>query len=97
MKVHPVNIEKALELSPLIKQAAVFGSGMPFLTAVIVSDEKNNTELRNEIKKINSNLNVHSQIKGFIITHEGFSNKNGFITSNLKLDRKKSMNIINNN
>ncbi|WP_297425310.1 AMP-binding protein [Clostridium sp.] len=90
-KVHPGIVENEFSNGNYIKQAAVFGEGESFLTAVIVKNDNNVAleNIENEIKKINKKLPDHAKIKRFVIAKEDFNISNKMISNSMKLNRTK--------
>ena len=98
--ISPVKVETALTNSSLIDQSLVYGDNKPYLVALLVLNPEiniNETNLSNEIEKINKNLSKIEKIKKFFIIKEKFSIENGLMTPTLKLKRYKIINIYKNN
>jgi len=88
-KTHPHTIEEKLNASPQIKQSMVFGENKPYLTALIVTDCTDHSEIEEEIKRINKQLPNALYIKDFHITNVEFKKENGQLTEIMKLNRRK--------
>lgn len=92
IKVHPELIESQINECPIVDRTVVFGSGLPYLVALISIREKLSSAVESQIKrhidKINANLPTPSRIVRYFVTTEQFTRENGFLTRNLKLDRR---------
>ncbi len=98
--ISPVKVETALTNSSLIDQSLVYGDNKPYLVALLVLNPEiniNETNLSDEIEKINKNLSKIEKIKKFFVIKEKFSIENGMMTPTLKLKRYKIINIYKNN
>ncbi len=91
--ISPIKIENELINSDIIDQAIVYGDNKPYLVALLVlSDEKkssSDSEIQQEIKKINNKLSKIENIKKYFTINEKFSIENGMLTPTLKLKRFK--------
>lgn len=76
--VSPEWIESLLSASPLITQAAVFGEGKAFSTAVIVSN--NPQSIPHIIQSVNHQLPDYARIGAHVIATEPFSLSNNQLT-----------------
>lgn len=86
--VSPEWVERELTLSPLIKQAAVFGEAKPFNVAIIVTgQEVNIAALDNEIQRINQTLPDYARVGQYLLSEAPFSLANGQLTANGRLRR----------
>jgi long-subunit acyl-CoA synthetase (AMP-forming) len=86
--VSPEWVERELTLSPLIKQAAVFGEAKPFNVAVIVANANANiSNIDLEIAKINTLLPDYARVSKYLLADEAFSLHNNFLTANGRLRR----------
>jgi long-chain acyl-CoA synthetase len=98
--ITPERLETALASHPLIKDAAVFGDGKPFVVAVLnvdpdrvaqlgpgaVGDELVNM-LQPAVDDINRRLAVFERVRKFVLASEDFSAENGELTVTLKKRR----------
>ena len=94
--ISPVKIENDLTKIEFIEQALVYGDNKPYLVALLVVSNNNNS-LKNkiildEIEKININLSKIEKIKKFFTIKEQFTIENGMMTPTLKLKRYKIIN-----
>lgn len=91
-KTHPETLEALIDRCAEIERAVVFGNGMPYLVALISIQEPRTerTEeiIRKSIEQLNTELTPAGRIAKFVITTEQFTRDNGFLTRNLKLDRR---------
>ena len=91
--ISPIKIENELVNSEFIDQAVVYGDNKPYLVALLVLNEdkkkSSDSEIKNEIEKINKNLTKIEKIKKFIIADDKFSIENGMLTPTLKLKKYK--------
>ena len=98
--ISPVKVETALTNSSLIDQSLVYGDNKPYLVALLVLNPEiniNDTNLSDEIEKINKNLSKIEKIKKYFVVKEKFSIENGMMTPTLKLKRYKIINIYKSN
>ena len=99
--ISPLKIENELVNSEIIDQAIVYGDNKPYLVALLVlNDEKkssNDSEIQQEIKKINNKLSKIENIKKYFTINEKFSIENGMLTPTLKLKRFKIIQKYKNN
>ena len=98
--ISPVKVETALTNSSFIDQSLVYGDNKPYLVALLVLNPEiniNDTNLSDEIEKINKNLSKIEKIKKYFVIKEKFSIENGMMTPTLKLKRYKIINIYKNN
>ncbi|MEZ0317861.1 MAG: AMP-binding protein, partial [Methylophilaceae bacterium] len=92
--VAPEWVERELNLSPLINQAAVFGEARPWNTAVIVpaKDAQGNIaqieEIDEAIAQINADLPDYARVTSWIFAESIFSLHNGQLTANGRLKRE---------
>lgn len=91
-KTHPETLEALIDRCPEIERAVVFGNGMPYLVALISIQEPRSNRVEAIIKKhieqLNAELTPAGRIAKFVITTDQFTRDNGFLTRNLKLDRR---------
>jgi acyl transferase domain-containing protein/long-subunit acyl-CoA synthetase (AMP-forming)/acyl carrier protein len=91
-KTHPETLEALIDRCPEIERSVVFGNGMPYLVALISIQEPRTERVEEIIKKsigqLNAELTPAGRIAKFVITTEQFTRDNGFLTRNLKLDRR---------
>ncbi len=86
--VSPEWVERELTISPLIKQAAVFGEAKPFNVAVIVVTENISADaLEREIETINLTLPDYARVSKYLLSNEPFSLANNQLTANGRLRR----------
>ena len=98
--ISPVKVETALTNSNLVDQSLVYGDNKPYLVALLVLNPEiniNDTNLSDEIEKINKNLSKIEKIKKYFVIKEKFSIENGMMTPTLKLKRYKIINIYKKN
>lgn len=86
-KVHPQSVETKLLESKSIKQVCLFGNNKPHLTAVIVAEKEASVE--KAIEDFNVSVPDFMNINRYITINTPFSQDNGFLTSSLKINRKK--------
>ncbi|HYW73049.1 MAG TPA: beta-ketoacyl synthase N-terminal-like domain-containing protein, partial [Pyrinomonadaceae bacterium] len=91
-KVHPEGLEALIDRCPEVERAVIFGSGLPYLVALISIQEPQNADVERKIKKrieqINAELPPVGRIVKSVITTLQFTRDNGLLTRNLKLDRR---------
>jgi acyl transferase domain-containing protein/long-subunit acyl-CoA synthetase (AMP-forming) len=91
-KTHPETLEALIDRCPEIERSVVFGNGMPYLVALISIQEPRSKRSEALIKKHIGQLNAEQtpagRIAKFVITTDQFTRDNGFLTRNLKLDRR---------
>lgn len=86
--VSPEWVERELTISPLIKQAAVFGEAKPFNVAVIIAAENVNVEaLEHAIETINETLPDYARVSKYLLSNQSFSIANDQLTANGRLRR----------
>ena len=94
--ISPVKIENDLTKIEIVEQALVYGDNKPYLVALLVvcndNDSLKNKIILEEIEKINKNLSKIEKIKKFFIIKEQFTIENGMMTPTLKLKRYKIIN-----
>jgi len=94
--ISPVKIENDLTKIEFVEQALVYGDNKPYLVALLVvsnnNDSLKNKNIYNEIEKINKNLSKIEKIKKFFVIKEQFTIENGMMTPTLKLKRYKIIN-----
>lgn len=98
--IAPEWLESELQAHAHIAQAAVFGNGKPFASAILVpsvtlntslmkaKDSSMVTELNLAIDEINQHLPDYARIQRFQVADQPFSTRNGELTSNGRLRRK---------
>lgn len=91
-KTHPETVEALIDRCPEIERSVVFGNGMPYLVALISIQEPRTERVEAIIKKsiaqLNAELTPAGRITKYVITTDQFTRDNGFLTRNLKLDRR---------
>jgi len=92
--VAPEWVERELNLSPLIAQAAVFGEARPWNIAVIVPARNSEgniaqiEEIDDAIKDVNSTLPDYARITNWIFAETAYTPQNGQLTANGRLKRE---------
>lgn len=87
--VAPEWVERELTLSPIIKQAALFGEAMPCNTAVIVAAPQASEEaIQNAIDQVNQGLPDYARVTYWLTADAPFSPQNGQLTANGRLRRE---------
>jgi long-chain acyl-CoA synthetase len=88
--ISPSKIENLLCLNEKIKQSFVYGDKKTFLSALVVSDSKENKkEIEFYIENLNKSLSLVEKVKKFKIIDQEFTIENEMLTPTLKLKRKK--------
>lgn len=91
-KTHPETLEALMDACPEIERSVVFGNDMPYLVALISISQPRTDEVEAIIEKHIAQLNAEQtragRIARFVITTDQFTRENGFLTRNLKLDRR---------
>ena len=91
-KTHPETLEALIDACPEIERSVVFGNEMPYLVALISISQPRTVEVEATIEKHIAQLNAEQtragRIARFVITTDQFTRENGFLTRNLKLDRR---------
>ncbi|MDQ3803310.1 MAG: amino acid adenylation domain-containing protein [Acidobacteriota bacterium] len=91
-KAHPETLEAQINRCPDVDRSAVFGNGLPYLVALISAQNAAETggegRIRQHVEKLNRDLPPAGRINKIHITTEQFTLENGFMTRNLKLDRR---------
>ncbi len=88
--IYPRSIEEKLTQISCIKHAVVFGSGRPYLVAVIVAAHENVTEqaIQTCFDNLNTSLYNDEKLRKYIIADTEFSRENGLLTSQYKVKRQ---------
>jgi long-chain acyl-CoA synthetase len=90
-KIHPEIVEQRLNRSHLVLQSAVFGQGLPELSAVLVvrRPQADGRAAQAWLAEVNRELLPEGlRIATAHVTGEEFSTANGLLTENLKLNRR---------
>jgi amino acid adenylation domain-containing protein len=90
LKIHPELVEARLTHHNLVERAAVFGSDMPFLVAVIVPRVPGpaaEAAIREHVQAVNKHLSTGTQVGRVIFSSESFTLENRLLTRTLKLNR----------
>jgi long-chain acyl-CoA synthetase len=86
--VAPEWVERELTAQPAIRQAAVFGEGRPFNTAVIApAPEAGAVEVQGAIDAANQSLPDYARVACWVPAQQPFSTLNQLMTSNGRLRR----------
>lgn len=95
-KLHPEVIESQINVCAHVDRSVVFGTGFPYIAALISIRAAHTpaieSAIRKHIEKINAGLPTESRIARFFVTTVEFTRDNGFLTRNLKLDRRALLN-----
>jgi len=92
--VAPEWVERELNLSPLIAQAAVFGEARPWNIAVIVPARNSEgniaqiEEINDAIEDVNRTLPDYARIANWIFAEAAYTPQNGQLTANGRLKRE---------
>lgn len=88
-KIHPNIIEQEMKNFPYINQVVAIGNQKPFISCILVLDDKNlsKSKIQEAVNSINKKLPDALNIKGYIIAREPFTIKNGLLNSTLKVNR----------
>lgn len=93
-KVQPEQLETVLEELPEVSRAVVLGGGdLPGLVAIVSLRVGGNSEVQKKsvslaVERLNTRQHSAARICQVIFTDVQFSTANGFLTSNLKIDRR---------
>lgn len=91
-KTHPETLEALIDRCPEIERAVVFGNEMPYLVALISISQPRTEQVKaiiaKHIEQLNAEQTAAGRIAKFVITEDQFTRDNGFLTRNLKLDRR---------
>jgi len=86
--ISPEWVEASLVSSSVISQVAVFGEARPALSAIVVTNNHNNLEVKNAIQECNKYLPDYAQIHHWLIADTPFNTQSNTLTSNGRLKRK---------
>jgi len=84
--IAPEWVERELTIQPGIIQAAVFGDGKPWNTAVILASPE--VDVDQAIQQANKSLPDYAQVSAWIIADEPFSSLNNQLTGTARLKRE---------
>jgi long-chain acyl-CoA synthetase len=92
-KIQPEPLEAAIEELPEVSRGVILGGdGLPYLIAVVSLRAQSTPEVEKNIRRVVAKLNKEShsssQIGQVIFTDTQFNIANGFLTRNLKVDRR---------
>jgi long-chain acyl-CoA synthetase len=91
-KVHPESLESVIDRNGEVGRSVVFGTGLPYLVALISArgpvDEAVEERIRKGVERVNARLPPAARIVRHHVTAEQLTRENGFMTRNLKLDRR---------
>lgn len=92
-KVQPEVLEQAIERAPEVSRAVVFGGGeLSGLVALVSLRQEDDAEVEKRVQsivdKLNGEVPTASQIGRVVFTTTQFRADNGFLTRNLKIDRR---------
>lgn len=92
-KIQPEMLEREIERCPDVSRAVVFGGGQLSGLVALISlngngDSQARKRIENSVDKLNANLYSASQIGRLVFTETQFRTDNGFLTRNLKIDRR---------
>lgn len=91
-KLHPETLEARIDCCPEVERSVVFGSGLPYIVALVSAQEPLTDEaearIRKSVERLNAELPPVSRIARVHVTTAQFTRDNGFMTRNLKLDRQ---------
>ena len=84
-------LEEKIKLYPDVHECVLYGTGKPFVTALIspATESLDRAALEKHIQKINEMLFPEQQIRGLVISPMPFSMDNGLLTSQYKPIRKE--------
>lgn len=85
--VSPEWPEAELLAQPEIRQAAVFGEGRPWLSAVLVPAPDAAPAVAAVVDRVNATLPDYARIGGWVIAHSPFTPADGLLTANGRLRR----------
>lgn len=92
-KISPVKVESVLKQSPLLEHVVVVGNGHKYLAALLTisadiePEEDWETQLAEEIERLNQQLPAHEQVGQFALFPESPSIEGGELTTTLKVRR----------
>jgi len=84
-------LEERIRAHPAVEQCVLYGTGKPFLTALIspAGDPVDAASIQEFIEEMNATLLAEQRIHGIVIAGEKFSIENGLLTSQFKPVRKE--------
>lgn len=87
--ISPEWVETRLLGSPNIKQCVLIGNDKPFCIALIIAKTPSipESDLENDIDRVNSELPEYARIKGWAMVDQPFSEADGLLTANGRLRR----------
>jgi long-subunit acyl-CoA synthetase (AMP-forming) len=86
--ISPEWVEASLMSSSVISQVAIFGEARPALSAIVVTNNRNNLEVKNAIEACNKYLPDYAQIHHWLIADTPFNTQSNTLTSNGRLKIK---------
>jgi long-chain acyl-CoA synthetase len=84
-------LEEKIKLHPGVHECVLYGTGKPFVTALVspANELLDHAALEKHLQEINKTLFPEQQIRGLVISPAAFSMDNGLLTSQYKPIRKE--------